>query len=109
MTGIVFPIGVSFSRCDKCGEEVSPENDAVRIDAIATGNSIQLVEANARHFLPTGTCPGSPSRAQYIEGQPRDPRYPYVPELEPKFRQAHEQLLREHFDRIGRDHHEPEG
>lgn len=58
--------------CDKCGIEVPPNNDAVAID-LALG-SIAAVFARSRHLIPTDSCTGSPSRAQYIEGQPRDAR-----------------------------------
>lgn len=36
-------------------------------------------------------CEGSPSRAQYIEGQPRDSRAPYAyrPEWEQRYRDAY--------------------
>ena len=65
--------------CDKCGQEVPPENDATIIQAIATGSYIIAFVARPRHFLPVKGCEGSPSRSQYIEGQPRDTRgYPYL-------------------------------
>jgi hypothetical protein len=81
---------VLFSPCDKCGTHVPPENDATIIEANKTGNSVIILMAKPRHFLPVpGICPGSPSRAQYIKGQPRDPRYPYDESEEKAWRQAY--------------------
>lgn len=80
--------------CDKCGKPVPKWNDAVLIDAEVTGKSwVGIVDP--RHFLPTEDCDGSPSRAQYIEGQPRDTRgYTYEPEMEARWRRAHAAVLR---------------
>jgi hypothetical protein len=82
--------------CDKCGKPVDPTNDAVELDIElhrAEGDlfPIGLVIAQARHLLPVAGCPGSPSRAQYLEGQPRDPRgiYGYDPEHEEPIRKAY--------------------
>ncbi|MBI5153470.1 MAG: hypothetical protein HZA36_03370 [Parcubacteria group bacterium] len=62
-------------KCDKCGEEVHPSNDAVLVAMEAgTISMVGLLVYGSRHFLPTENCKGSPSRAQYIEGQPRDTR-----------------------------------
>jgi hypothetical protein len=84
------------NNCDKCGKPVSRDNDAVRIEAIASGNSLLLLLANPRCFLPTEDCEGSPSRAQYIEGQPRDTRgYQYNQTLEARYRQALKELIEE--------------
>lgn len=82
----------SGGLCDKCGKPVPLTNDAVWIQFLATGDW-GLVTTDPRHFLPTADCPGSPSRAQYIEGQPRDPRYRYHPEDEAKWRQAYAEAL----------------
>lgn len=76
--------------CDKCGKPVEYSNDASRLDALVTGCPEIVLFASARHLLPAGDCEGSPSRAQYIEGQPRDTRgYEYDPELELKIREAY--------------------
>ena len=90
-------------HCDKCGQEVEPGNDAsviaAKAMAMASGEKwflTSIVTKNSRHFLPVkdGTgkeiCPGSPSRFQYLEGQPRDPRpgAEYVPDLEIPYRTA---------------------
>ena len=76
--------------CDKCFQPVVPENDATLVASIATGNPY-LVLARPRHFLPTENCQGSPSRAQYIEGQPKDQRgYLYDKKLESSYRAAYE-------------------
>lgn len=80
-------------RCDKCGEPVPITNDAVALDRIITGSPL-LLFSQPRHLLPTDTCEGSPSRAQYIKGQPRDPRpeYPYQERLELIVRIAYRSL-----------------
>jgi len=77
--------------CDKCGEAVPDHNDAVRLD-IELGAGPGLITAQPRHLLPTETCPGSPSRAQYLEGQPRDDRYPYDPQYEAAVRAAYARM-----------------
>ena len=80
--------------CNKCGKEVPPENDAAMVEAYMAGNKAIILLSVHRHFLPTADCEGSPSRAQYIEGQPMDSRgYPYVAEWEPRFRKAYADLL----------------
>lgn len=76
--------------CDKCGQEVHPSNDATFIEAEMTGNPFVCFFNQSRHFLPEGNCEGSPSRAQYIEGQPKDNRgYTYMPEYEQPWRDAY--------------------
>ncbi len=83
-------------NCDKCGEPVERTNDAVRIHMTAyPEEAVSLITATARHFLPTNTCPGSPSRAQYIDGRPRDPRYTYVQSHEAVWRAAYAQVQAE--------------
>jgi hypothetical protein len=87
-------------KCDKCGREVPKNNDAVELDLLLDVSPLLYINNNpsARHLLPVKekgkvVCEGSPSRAQYIKGQPRDTRgYPYIPNLEPKIREAYEQL-----------------
>ena len=65
-------------------------NTATLVASIATGKPY-LVLARPRHFLPTENCQGSPSRAQYIEGQPKDQRgYQYDEKLESSYRAAYE-------------------
>lgn len=90
--------------CDKCGLPVDPHNDLRNIVADMAAASavfgewqapgsgaaeimglVYTLKSPSRHFLPLINeegevlCEGSPSRAQYIEGQPRDsrPEYPY--------------------------------
>lgn len=84
--------------CDKCHRKVSPENDASVLD-LKTG--IALLH-NPRHLLPVivedvVVCEGSPSRAQYIDGQRRDKRsrYQYRTEYEDQFRAAYAEMQRE--------------
>lgn len=80
--------------CDKCGKPVPKWNDATIIEAELTGNSLVVGIAKPRHFLPTEDCAGSPSRAQYIAGQPRDTRgYTYEPHMEARWRRAHANVL----------------
>ena len=80
--------------CDKCGLPVEPSNDAVLLDVLVGKGDFLLLLAQPRHLLPTGDCPGSPSRAQYLEGQPRDPRpeYPYIEPAESAIRAAYERM-----------------
>ena len=65
------------NMCDKCGKEVPWENDATVVSSYFQGRAGVIFLYGSRHFLPTEDCEGSPSRAQYIEGQPRDPREEY--------------------------------
>ncbi len=99
-------------NCDKCGQEILPEyNNIGVVVAIAEAMDNDLLSdrytreyANAtlfnkpsRHFLPVYDaegkmlCEGSPSRAQFIEGQPRDTRgfVEYTGEFERLYRAAH--------------------
>lgn len=79
--------------CDKCGEAVEPQNDAVLLELTLSENPLFFL-AISRHLFPTEKCPGSPSRAQYFEGQPRDTRgYPYYKEYEEKYRGAYQRML----------------
>lgn len=86
--------------CDKCGRPVDPSNNVARLDFLC--GYLMAFMAIPRHFLPfeengVVVCEGSPSRAQYIEGQPRDKRasYPYKQELESSIREAYSQMLLE--------------
>ena len=90
------PAGV----CDKCGRTVPYENNATVFDFKA-GNIFAMF-CTPRHFLPVVengvmVCEGSPSRAQYIEGQPRDKRisYQYKPEREAPFRAIYAEMQHE--------------
>jgi len=85
--------------CDRCGEAVPPQNDVREFDALLMDNPVILFVGHSRHILPVVkdgavTCPGSPSRAQYIEGQPPDPRarYAYDPKSEERYRTAWRRL-----------------
>lgn len=85
-----------MSKCDKCGKEVPMNNDATVVDSVLYGAPVIVFASRARHFLPTEDCEGSPSRAQYIEGQPRDTRgYAYLPEWEERVRAAFEAVQKE--------------
>jgi len=82
-------------KCDKCGQEVSAENDATIVESFAFGEPMLILMSASRHFLPVYdndgdlVCEGSPSRAQYIEGQARDNRgYVYHPEFEAQWRKG---------------------
>jgi hypothetical protein len=95
-----------MNDCDKCRTPVPPGNDATLFEALVTGNPYFAL-ANSRHLLPVvkdgvQVCEGSPSRAQYLEGQPRDSRgtYPYIEEREQLFRAAYQALLAEHGDDV---------
>ena len=63
--------------CEKCGRLVFPGEDAVLIEAVKNNDMLGLLEPTSLHLFPTKNCPGSPSRAQYFDGQPRDSRHPY--------------------------------
>lgn len=87
-----------MSCCDKCGLPVHRKNDATFFYTILTG-SIIFAFATPRHLLPVTDedgkvlCEGSPSRAQYLEGQPRDTRgYEYRPEVEAEYRAAYAKM-----------------
>jgi hypothetical protein len=90
-----------MSTCDKCGLPVASNNNSVTLDVL-TGDMSEVTAllATPRHFLPIKNdddevlCVGSPSRAQYLEGQPRDTRgYPYNEEREATIREAYAQML----------------
>jgi hypothetical protein len=77
--------------CDKCGRPVDPRNDAIVVDIMMSATpQLSYLLHRPRHLLPTADgCPGSRSRAQYLEGQPRHPDqnlYPYDEQLEPIIR-----------------------
>ncbi|HEX9008177.1 MAG TPA: hypothetical protein VF837_02875 [Patescibacteria group bacterium] len=84
--------------CDKCGQPVEPDNDAYLLEDIinvAFPLSRPGLSGPHRHLLPVGQCQGSPSRAQYLEGQPRDtrPGMRYYKEYERETRNAYQLLL----------------
>src|SRR5260370_13871144 len=78
---------------DKCGKPVPSWNDAARV-AFQVSHRLELLKAKTRHFLPVEGCEGSPSRAQYIEGQPCDgrPGASYDESEEAVWRAAYERL-----------------
>jgi hypothetical protein len=92
------------THCDRCGESVPTRNDTCHFDIFLTGNPA-CIGGQPRHLLPVVRdgvviCPGSPSRAQYIEGQPRDPRprYAYDPKSEQRYRDAWRKLQEAEYD-----------
>jgi hypothetical protein len=80
--------------CDKCGKPVNPHNDATIIEAVKNGRKMIVFTSQPRHFLPIPGCPGSPSRAQYIQGQSRDPRSTYDSKQESAWRDAYARAQR---------------
>jgi hypothetical protein len=84
-----------MSLCDKCGRQVDLANDASLLDAIVFGEPVSILFHGARHLLPVVedgvvVCEGSPSRLQYLQGQPRDTRgFPYDPNMEIPYREAY--------------------
>ena len=83
--------------CERCNTPVPPENDVTLFEFFRTGDRVQAL-AHPRHLLPVVVegrqiCPGTTSRAQYLDGQPRDPRYNYHAELEQPSRAAYATLL----------------
>ncbi len=96
---------MSDRLCDKCVRLVDPKNDVSALAVEAFGldgreaNLNELAYLKHRHLLPVHNrygklvCSGSPSRAQYIEGQPRDTRgYGYNLEREAKYREAYARI-----------------
>jgi hypothetical protein len=86
---------INVGTCDKCGRRVPFENSS-----FAVAHEAGLILRSDRHFLPitengVTVCEGSPSNAQYIEGQPRDirPEYPYLEEREAEVREAYKRHL----------------
>ena len=92
-------LGEDLRNCNKCGHRVLPQDDAVLLD-VALGGDPMLVFALSRHTKPfinedgEQVCEGSPSRAQYLEGMPRDSRglYPYNLQREAEVRRAYASL-----------------
>jgi hypothetical protein len=62
--------------CDRCGTFVPRSNCAIELEMVGRQGRLatvaEMLAWGTRHLLPTGSCPGSPSRAQYLLGQPRD-------------------------------------
>jgi len=87
-----------MTKCDKCNRPVPKANDATVLDAIAFEEPAVAFVYYARHLLPVIengqiVCEGSPSRAQYLPGQPRDTRgYPYLNEMEARYRAAYQEM-----------------
>lgn len=89
--------------CDKCHRPVPRANDMVWLMAQIPGYELTPSIWYSRHLLAiTGECgevicEGSPSRAQYLEDQPRDSRgYPYDHQVEPIIREAWASLQRKY-------------
>jgi hypothetical protein len=76
--------------CDKCGKEVKKGNDAklinvlVNIEEVGMGETL-VSSLPSRHLLSVEGCEGTPSRAQYLKGQPRDTRSEFVSQFSPEF------------------------
>ena len=89
--------------CDKCGLDVDYYNNVywfeAKLDEIRKKRiALMLNIGSERHLLPVvanglTVCAGSPSRGQYLEGQPRDSRYAYIKEHEIEYRKAYNLLL----------------
>jgi hypothetical protein len=84
----------------KCNQEIDLKNDATILDFYVTGNGFSILACQSRHLLPVIdnqgniTCEGSPSRLQYLEGQPKDIRgYKYDSTMESKIRIAYQKML----------------
>lgn len=94
LSGQQMKVEARLAVCDKCGKPVPIKNDAVFLQMRVT-NDLSLITAQPRHLLPTEDCEGSPSRAQYLEGQPSDSQYAYHPELEAPMREAYRKMQEE--------------
>ena len=82
--------------CDKCGQEVMLDNDAVALEYMRQHSrlpeGIERFSYGARHLFPVEGCEGSPSRAQYLGG-PKDARgYELDEKKIPEFEQAYEKI-----------------
>ncbi len=98
------PLLTEPCNCDKCGQPVDPSNDAILLDAVGQGVNLEdpwaatlRLNYGARHLLPVVVdgqviCAGSPSRAQYLAGVARDPRFPYNDDNEARVRDAYAKL-----------------
>ncbi|MEM4657709.1 MAG: hypothetical protein QXX77_04735 [Candidatus Methanosuratincola sp.] len=100
-TGLILSSwGLAEMYCDKCGKKVELKNSARVFQYIVDYGRIPdfgvgtfLMGSSDRHLLPVPGCDGSPSRNQYLEGMPRDPRSKtYRVELEEKYRHAYQLL-----------------
>lgn len=86
----------THNLCDKCGRPVPPANDMTMLIAASGLPGAEWAPTlwYSRHLLPVmedgeRVCEGSPSRAQYLEGQPRDTRgYDYDHTMEEIYRKA---------------------
>lgn len=57
-----------MSACDKCGQDVPPNNSAARLTEILLENYEGFVPLwRDRHLFPVPGCEGSPSRVKKIE------------------------------------------
>ena len=97
---------MAFKRiCFMCKEEVPIENDAGQLGFLAF-HEFSGLECGSRtaHLFPVTRkdkdgsdvvlCKGEPYRAQYLEGQPRDPRpeWFYAKNVEAQIRAAYRKL-----------------
>lgn len=92
--------------CDKCDRDVTRRNSVLILSALIEGIDLDdpwsatvYLNRRDRHLLPVFEngeviCSGSPPSAQYLEGQPRDERFPYDPKFEARWRAAREEQLR---------------
>ena len=87
--------------CIRCGKEVLPTNNAVRLDIII-GTDFSYPLESSLHLLPVVVdgetiCIGSPSRAQYLKNGPRDTRSKshYNSQKEEPVRKAYAQMQRD--------------
>jgi hypothetical protein len=87
-------------KCDKCNHEVPSNNDATILDFYISGSEFSILGYQSRHLLPVidsqgeVICEGSPSRAQYLKGQPRDKRgYKYDSKMESTIRIAYQKMI----------------
>ena len=84
------------TRCDKCNEEVADSNNVLLLELVM-GGDVRVLLAHSRHLLPhwvdgSVVCPGSPSRAQYLPGRPRDTHYAYTKANEEATRAAYAKI-----------------
>ena len=84
-------------KCDKCSEIVPRENSTMLLEEQRDNPQVGHYQHDRHLFAVDGPvpCEGSPSRAQYIEGQSHDQRgiYDYHADLEVSIREAYAKML----------------
>ena len=89
------------NRCDKCGQEVSMNNDVSLFDSIRLEDPKVMINFRARHLLPIVikdgevACEGSPSRYKYLPGYTTATAFFFEAPKMIRFRAAYRKMQRE--------------